>query len=65
MEFNSLADLLNTGFTIIEIGLLYCGENLEAKIYRFQTFLENLAMFFEANDVWKHFKYWSNSSYLH
>ena len=51
MEFNSLADLLNTGFTIIEIGLLYCGENLEAKIYRFQTFLENLAMFFEANDV--------------
>ena len=27
MEFQLLPDLLNTGFTIIEIGLLYGGEN--------------------------------------
>ena len=28
MEFNPLPNLLNTGFTIIEIGLFYGGENL-------------------------------------
>ena len=65
MEFNPLPDLLNTGFTIIEMGLFYGGENLEAKIRRLQTFLDKMAMFFEAYDVWKHFKYWSNSSNLH
>ena len=37
MGFNPLPDLLNTGFTIIEIGLFYGGENLEAKICKFQT----------------------------
>ena len=31
MEFNPLPDLLNTGFTIIEIGLFYGGEHSEAK----------------------------------
>ena len=39
MEFNPLPDLLNTGFTIIEIGLFYGGEHLGAKICRFLTFL--------------------------
>ena len=29
MKFNSLPDLLNTGFTIIETGLFYGGEHLE------------------------------------
>ena len=28
MEFNRLSDLLNTGFIIIEFGLLYDGEHL-------------------------------------
>ena len=42
MEFNLLQDLLNTKFTIIEVGLFYGGENLEAKIHRFQTFLDNI-----------------------
>ena len=36
MEFNSLPDLLNTGFTIIEIGLFYGGERTLGS--RFQTF---------------------------
>ena len=31
MEFNPLLDLLNTGFTIIKIGLFYGGEHLGAK----------------------------------
>ena len=48
-------DLLNTGFTITEIGLFYGDENLEAKIIlcRFQAFLNNMAnMFiFEDEDV--------------
>ena len=46
MEFNPLPDLLNWGFTVIEIGLFYGGENLGVKIYRFQTFLDNMAMFY-------------------
>ena len=37
MVFNHLPDLLNTGFTIVEIVLFYGGENLEAKICRFQA----------------------------
>ena len=37
MEFNPLPDLLYVGFTIIEIGLFYGAENLQAKIRRFQT----------------------------
>ena len=36
MKFNLL---LNTGFTVIEIGLLYGGEHLGANICRFLTFL--------------------------
>ena len=40
MEFNPLPDLVNTGFTIIEIGLFYGGERLGAKIYRFLTFFD-------------------------
>ena len=31
MEFNHLQDLLNTGFTIIEIGLFYGGEHVGEK----------------------------------
>ena len=57
MEFNPLPDLLNIRFTITEIGLFYGGENLEAKICRLQTILDNMAMFIEDDDVWKHFKY--------
>ena len=37
MEFNPLPDLLNTGFTVVEIGLFYGGEHLGAKICRFLT----------------------------
>ena len=66
MEFNPLPDLLNTGFTIIEIGLFYGGENLEAKI---PYFLDNMAFFIvEDDDLRKHFKYWlspSNPSFKH
>ena len=40
MEFTPLPDLPNTGLTIIEIGLFYGGEHLEAKICRFQNFFE-------------------------
>ena len=50
MEFNPLPDLLNTGYTIIEIGLFYCGEHLESKICRFQSFLDKMAMFIVEND---------------
>ena len=32
MEFTPLPHLLNTGFTIVEIGLFYGGDHLEAKI---------------------------------
>ena len=43
MEFNPLPDLLNTGFTIIEIGLFYGGEHLGAKnICRFLTFFDKV-----------------------
>mgnify|MGYP001796123736 CR=1 FL=1 len=41
MEFNPLQNLLNTGFTIIEIGLFYDGEQLESKICRFLTFWQD------------------------
>ena len=37
MEFNPLPDFLNTGFTIVEIGLFYGGEHLGVKICRFLT----------------------------
>ena len=47
------------------IGLFYGDKNVEAKICRFQTFLDNMAMFTEDNDEWKHFKYWLSSSNLH
>ena len=39
MEFNFLPGLLDTGFTIIQIGLFLGGEHLGAKICRFLTFL--------------------------
>ena len=39
MEFNTLPDLLNIEFTIIEIGLFDGGERLEVKICRFLIFL--------------------------
>ena len=32
MEFNTLPDLLKSGFTIVEISLFYGGEHLGAKI---------------------------------
>ena len=46
MESNPLPGLLNTGYTIIEFGLFYGGENLEAKIWRFQTFSDNMAVLY-------------------
>ena len=58
MEFKPLPDLLNNGFAITEIGLLYGIETLEAKNADFRPFLDNMAMFFEAEDAWKQFKYW-------
>ena len=64
MEFNPFPDLLNTGLTLVEIDL-FCGERLEPKICRFHTFLDNMAMFIEDDDVWKHFKYWLSSSNPH
>ena len=45
MEFNPFPGLLNTGFTIIEIGLFYGGENLEAKIVLIPDFFDKMAMF--------------------
>ena len=44
MEFKHLPYLLNTGFTINEIGLFYGGEHLEAKLCNFQTFWDNMAI---------------------
>ena len=61
IKLKTLPHLLNTGFTIVENGLFYGGEHLEAKICRFQTFLDKMAMFFEDDDAWKHFKYWLGS----
>ena len=37
MEFNPLPDLLNIGFTVIEIALFYGGKHMEAKLCRFLT----------------------------
>ena len=65
MEFNSLPDLLNTGLTIIEIGLFYGGEHLKAKICRFLTRSLQDGYFWSKirdDEVWKHFKYWLSSS---
>ena len=42
MEFNPLPDLMNAGFTIIEIGLFYGGEDLGLKICRFLTFFDKI-----------------------
>ena len=39
MEFNTLPDLLNTGFIIIKIGLFYYGVHFGAKMCGFLTFL--------------------------
>ena len=66
MEFNPLPDLLNTEFTIIEIGLFYGDEHLGAKMCRFVSFFDKMAIFGQYltgdNDVLKHFKYWLISS---
>ena len=45
MAFNPLSDLLNIGFTIIEIGLFKGRKHLEAKIMKFTTFFDKMAMF--------------------
>ena len=52
MELNPLPDLLNTGYTVIEIGLLHGGEHLE--ICKFLTFFwqDGVVNFIEDNDVW-------------
>ena len=54
--FIPLPDLLKTGFTIIEFGLFYGDERLEAKIYRFLTFLTRWLCLFNRRQQ-KHFKY--------
>ena len=52
-EFNPLQDLLNTGFTIIEIDLFYGNnENLEAKICRFQFFFSRTTCENTSNTCW-------------
>ena len=48
LEFNPLPNLLKTGFTIVEIALFYSGEHLEAKICRFLSYFDKMAM---CNDV--------------
>ena len=66
MEFNPLPDLLNTRFTIIEIGLFYGGEHLGAKICRFLTFFDKItSRWRRERRRGKHFKdlkYWLSSS---
>ena len=42
MEFNPLPDSLNTGFTVVEIGLYYGGKHLEANICRFPTCFDKI-----------------------
>ena len=49
MELNPLPDLLNTGFTVIEIGL-FCGDE-DGNVYLIEEP-------FCLADVWKYFKYW-------
>ena len=69
MEFNPLPDLLNTGFTIVEVGLIYGGEQLGAKICRFLTCFDKITSrqrfstyLIGVGDVRKHIKYWLCSS---
>ena len=42
MGFKPLPDLLNSGFTIIEIGLFYGGEHLGAKISQIPDFFDKI-----------------------
>ena len=42
MEFIPFPDLLNIGFTIVEIGMFYGGEHLAAKICRFLTCFDKI-----------------------
>ena len=49
MEFNHLPGLLNTGFTIVEIGLFYDGERLLAKVCRLLTCFRSLQ---DCDSVW-------------
>ena len=51
MEFNPLPDLLNTGFTIIEIDLFYDDKHKEAKMFRFLTFCDKIAIEYRSVDV--------------
>ena len=44
MEFNPLPHLLNTGFTIAEIGLFYGGEHFGAKICSLLTWFDKMAI---------------------
>ena len=46
-----MPDLLNTRFTIVETGLFDCAKHLEAKMCRFQTFLDNMAMFIMGDNM--------------
>ena len=52
MEFNPLPDLLNTRFTIVEIGLFYGGEHLGAKICRFLTFFDKITSITQDGNFW-------------
>ena len=45
MEFNPFPDLLNTGFTVIEIGLFYGVETWKQKYANSKLFSDNMAMF--------------------
>ena len=60
MEFNPLPDLLNTGFTIVEIDLFYGGEHLGAKMCRFLICFDKIKMaiqyLFLLNREWRRVK---------
>ena len=69
MKFNCLPDLLNTGLTIVEIGLFYDSEHLGVKICRFLTCFDKITARYRFStyligdgDMRKHFKYWLCSS---
>ena len=68
IEFNLLPDLLSNRLTIIEIRLLYGGEQLEAKICRFLTFLTRYRCLLNRRtsclgneSKTQHLKYWFSS----
>ena len=64
MEFNPLPDLLNTGFTIIEIGMFYGGKKKKMHIPDF--FEQHCHGYIvEDDDDFSHFKNLLSSSNLH